>query len=366
MKPSKRPDGRYSLRVQSNGVKKTFYGKTSKECVAKAKLWDGKSSAGLPCKVAMRTWLDGYISTKTIATYKQYDMMYRLYITPVIGILPVGKVIPLNCQNVINAMNKKKLSTATMKHCKKVMHTFFEYERRMKKTISVNPCVDIVVPKSITTRKRRSATTSEIKMILQLLDGTHYYWCYMFLLYTGLRPSEACGIKISDIKGSTIKILETRTRHDVGTGKTDNAEREIHISQGMTDIINMQLSYLRDNYVKMPVYLFPNLYGNPSHSGLLTREWHRNLSGHTDLTLYEIRHTYISLMYDKIPLKQLQEHIGHSSRMDTGTTYAHIFDKTKNNNEIIDDTMHEFISDVKKTVSGTVSRNIKINKKNAL
>jgi len=339
MKPYKRSDGRYKLRIQKDGAQKTFYGKTSKECIEKAKSWDGNITKGLPCKIAMRNWLDVYVSTKTVATYDQYNTLYRLYIDPVIGLLPVGKVLPINCQNVINAMNKKGLSSTTMKHCKKVMHVFFEHERKMKKTIATNPCMDVTVPNRITTRKRRSATPEELKLIWELLDGTHYFYCFQMLFLTGLRPSEVCGIKISDIKGKTINIYETRTRTDVGTGKTDNAERVLDISPGMTDIINLQLAYLRDNYVKKPVYLFPNLYGNPANSGLLTKEWRRNISEHTDLTLYEIRHTFVSMMIDKLAIKDLQQIIGHSSRMDTSTTYGHIFDKGKNNNQIIDDVM---------------------------
>jgi integrase len=343
MKPVRRKDGRYCLRVQSNGVQKTFYGTTSKECISKAKLWDGKASATTPCKIAMKSWLDTHVATKSKATYCQYETLTRLYINPVIGIIPINKILPINCQQVINKMQKKGLSASSMGHTKKVMHSFFEYERRMKKSIAVNPCIDIVVSKNKTTRDRRSATPEELKMIWEALDGSHYSNCFKFLLLTGLRPSEVCGIKFSDIKGTTITISETRTRYEIGQGKTLNAKRTLNISQGMVDVINNQIAYLNATFEKKPSHLFPNYCGEPSHSGLLTRQWNRTTSHCTDLTCYELRHTFVSLMIDKLPLKELQAFIGHSSRMDTSTTYAHIFDKQNSNSDVIDKTMLEYI-----------------------
>lgn len=343
MKPTKRKDGRYMLTKQVNGVSKYFYDITAKGCVSQYNNWNGSASSLTPCGIELDAWIDKEVSTRSRATQAQYKAIMIKHIKPVIGKLPLSKVIPFHCQTIINKMHNIGLSGSTMRHAKKVMHTFFEYERNIKKTINVNPCTDIKIPESTNTRARRSASTDELQLIWERTQKTHYYNCFRFLLITGLRPSEACGIRIDHITGNKIHIEEARTRYDVSNGKTKHANRIIEISPAMLVIINEQLLYLREHFQIKPEYLFPNEAGHPANSGLLSRAWFRIVPEVSSLSLYELRHTFVSLMINNMPIKELQAYIGHSSRMDTSTTYAHIFSYT-NQSDKIDEQIGGFMS----------------------
>lgn len=335
---------RYIKTKQINGKRKYFYGKTPSEAKKKAEAYNGIiGSAVLPVKTAMDAWLTEYVSKLSKATYDQYNGLSG-YITDIIGNIKVNKVLPLNCQDVINQAARHDLSSATLKHIRKVMHTFFEHERVMKKTIKENPCHDLKMPKGKPTRSRRAATPEELALIWERTSGTHYFYCYQFLLLTGLRPSEVCGIRVSDTTGDFIAIKEARTRTDVSTGKSDNAARTIKISPNMRLIIGEQKKYLMKKGLASSKYLFPTPDGEPSNSGYLTRAWGR-LMHNTDieLTLYELRHTLVSAAYDKVPLKELQSIIGHSSSMDTSKTYAHIFKSKSNTSDIIDEAIAPYL-----------------------
>lgn len=341
MKPQKCKDGRWYLVIQRNGIKGHFHDVTSKGCIEQANNWNGSAVTAVTCQMAMDNWMANEVSTKANATQEQYKYMLK-YITPFLGSIRVSKTLPVHCQSVINKMHKKGLSESTMKHARKVMHTFFEFERKMKKTIRENPCQDITIPRSVPSRERRSATPDELIKIWSALENTHYYYCFQFLLLTGLRPSEVCGIRNTSIKGNILEINQTRSKYDISSGKTENANRRLLLSPLMIDVINNQIKY-NSKYHITPNYLFPNADGHPTNAGVLSCAWKRAVKEVSDLTLYELRHTWISLMIDKMPLKDLQAFVGHSTSMDTSKTYAHIFKIPKQTNEIIDENINSYL-----------------------
>lgn len=350
MKPIKIASGKYQIAKQVNGKRKYFYGNTPKECTSKFDAWNGNIGAPLKTfKTEFKAWMEDYVVKQSESTYSQYDTLSKTHIIPILGLIKVDKILPFNCQSVLdNARNKNsggKLSDATLGHIRKIMHAFFEYQKLMKKSIRENPCVYLTMPKGSPTRERRSATPQELDIIWNRMEGSHYFYCFQFLLLTGLRPSEVCGIRFADIKGTSIKIKESRTRFETSSGKTKNAKREIDISPIMTNIINLQKQYCVKQKFKLD-YLFPTLDGEPSNSGYLTRAWSRLMEDTgISLTLYELRHTFVSLTIDKLPIKDLQTLIGHSSRMDTSSTYAHIFKEKKDNAGIIDGAVSKYLPD---------------------
>jgi ABC-type lipoprotein release transport system permease subunit len=102
---------------------------------------------------------------------------------------------------------------------------------------------------------------------------------------------------------------------DVSDGKSKNANRTIELTPAMTEIINLNKAYLKAKNIDVE-YLFPTRDGEPSNAGYLTRAWSRLMQGTgIKLTLYEIRHTYISLMIDKLPLKELQRMMGREGQV---------------------------------------------------
>jgi integrase len=254
----------------------------------------------------------------------------------------LSRITPFNIQTVLIHAKKKNgspLSESTLKHIKKVMHAYLEYERKIKKTIKENPSEDVSIPKTPKTRPRRAATQEELSVIWERMKGTHYYYCFQFLLVTGMRPSEACGLKYSDIKQGKIKVSETRSKYDISDGKTKSATRTLDINPVMLDIINLNKAFLKAEEVESE-YLFPTKDGFASNSGYLSRAWSRLIKDTgIKLTLYELRHAFVSLMIDKLPLSELQRCVGHSSRMDTAHTYAHAVKRDNNSSEIISKTM---------------------------
>lgn len=337
----------YRMAKQVDGVRKYFYGSSPKECKQKFALYNGNfSEHDVPFSIGFANYLTDYVSLQSKASKTQYETIAKWYILPILGNTILSKISPFNIQTVLaNAkkQNGSPLSESTLKHIRKVMHAYLEYERKIKKSIKDNPCEDVGIPKVPKTRPRRAGTPEELNIIWERMKGSHYYYCFQFLLVTGMRPSEACGLKYSDIKQGKIIISETRTRLDVSDGKTKNATRTLDVNEIMLDIINLNKAYLKSKSIESD-YIFPTKEGYASNSGYLTRAWCRLKQGtNITLTLYELRHSFVSLMIDKLPLSDLQRVVGHSSRMDTAHTYAHAVKQENNNSKIMSDTMAELI-----------------------
>jgi integrase len=336
----------YRMCKQVNGVRKYFYGTTAKECKQKFELYNGNFGQDVPFCVGFANYLEDYVSTQSKATKTQYEQLAKWYILPIIGNIMLSRILPFNIQTVLTHAKKNDgspLSKSTLKHIRKVMHAYLEYERKIKKTIRENPSEDVSLPKAPKTRPRRAGTQEELSAIWERMKGTHYYYCFQWLLVTGMRPSEACGLKYSDIKQSKIKVSETRSKYDISDGKTKSATRTLDINPVMLEIINLNKAFLKSEKINSD-YIFPTRDGEPSNSGYLSRAWSRLIKDTgIKLTLYELRHGFVSLMIDKLPLSELQRVVGHSSRMDTAHTYAHAVKRDNNSSKIISETMSKMI-----------------------
>ena len=88
-------------------------------------MWNGtENSQNSTVSASISRWLDKSASRYSNATQEQYRYITR-YIFPIIGTLRVEEVLPVNCQDVLDAAHRKGLSKSTIKHIKKVMHVFF-------------------------------------------------------------------------------------------------------------------------------------------------------------------------------------------------------------------------------------------------
>ena len=75
-----------------------------------------------------------------------------------------------------------------MKHTRKVMHIIFE-KATESKVIPENPVKNIEIPKR-QAKTRKTLTNDEMRIMFNYLKNTRWYWCFKFMLVTGLRRGE--------------------------------------------------------------------------------------------------------------------------------------------------------------------------------
>lgn len=138
------------------------------------------------------------------------------------------------------------------------------------------------------------------------------------LYVTGLRVSELCSIKITDLNNGSIKVI--------GKG---NKERIVYYKACNENLLNYYLNNIRPNILNgiSSDYLFPNKSGKP----LTTRTLENIVKKYTEkkdikskVTPHTLRHTYATdLLNNGADIRSVGELLGHES-LSTTQIYTHI------------------------------------------
>ena len=147
-------------------------------------------------------------------------------------------------------------------------------------------------------------------------------------MITGLRPGEAAGIRTDeDIKDNILTIKRSiNSLNEITDGKNANALRSQYLPEIAQKIIADQRKMLRQNSIISP-WLFPNPQGNVASPHYIYKVWagFRDRNQLTACTLYELRHTMVSITKNGVPTHLLKMVLGHTETMDTYGVYGHKF-----------------------------------------
>lgn len=141
---------------------------------------------------------------------------------------------------------------------------------------------------------------------------------YRYEVLTGIRPGELIGLQHKNIKGSKIELRRSVNRYnEITEGKNQNAIR------------NYVMSEMAEEELRKQILLLPPKTNNDSIFGITSlssyeNRWkrYREVNKLGDITLYELRHTFIS-MVKELPEAQVKALVGHSINMDTFGVYGH-------------------------------------------
>jgi integrase len=157
-------------------------------------------------------------------------------------------------------------------------------------------------------------------------------------IFTGLRASELRGLrwKNVDLKGAKLHVNERADRFlDIGRPKSEAGERTVPLPP-------MLVNVLRQHKLKTAgEFVFPTDRGNAQHyANILHRGFEpaqiaANVvddKGKPKYALHALRHFYASWCINRVedgglglPLKMVQERMGHSSITITANVYGHLF-----------------------------------------
>ena len=341
-------DGRYEWKKVKDGETMVKSSKDKSVVLAAQRKY-----ADLPItksKLKVNEWfemcLENIEALKAKATATQYTNIYKEHIAPVIGNKMMANVEQYHIQNVITEMSKKtkykrvkdkktgklvkvdtgeKLSTWTMKHARKVMHIIFEQAVKSK-IIPENPVKDIEIPKR-QAKTRKTITGDEMAIMFKYLRNTRWYWCFKFLLVTGLRRGEVLALKWSDIDFAAKRITVEDNNTDTGEGDTKNrkyhyvplSDKAIEYLQGQKNMLEEERNpSLKNEELKRLNLVFPSKDGTmlkpDSFNSVLDR---MNRATGLHITPHMFRHTWVYLSKGVLSLAEIKECLGHD---DTTTT----------------------------------------------
>lgn len=358
-----------SIGRDSNGklIRKEFYGKSKKEAEEKRDEYLSGIKNGLNIDyknmtlgILMHSWLFEVVRVSNKikpSTFERYEGIYRNYIkdSEIYG-LKISDLKAIQLQRYYNNLFKSGKSSNVIKNLNKLLKTFLNYAVDECYLVK-NPCNGKAI--SIPGKSQKEEvkievfSDSEIALLKNYLEDHRLKAIIYTALGTGLRQGELLALKWIDINFENKELKVERSIKKVNiinsddskeyktiiqTPKSKNSVRTVPIPSNLIQVLkehkNSQLkeklkagpSYVDDNYV------FSTELGKTIDARNLTRSYKRLLkrANIPYRKFHALRHTYATKLFEReVPLKTVQELLGHSDIAITSNIYTHVMPKQK-------------------------------------
>ena len=290
-------------------------------------------------------WLRVAKSTVKLTTYASYEMMATRIIIPYFETLNI-KLKELTTEDIqeFYSAQLERVSANTVIHYHAVIHRALKYAVKIK-TIQSNPAVNVERPK-----KEKFIggfyDKKEINTLFDIIQGLPLEVAIKLAAFYGLRREEIIGLKWTaiDFENNTLTIQHTVTECNLDgkhievasdTAKTDSSLRTMPLVTNFREMLlakkEKQEHYRKlcgRSYCKEYLdYIFVNEMGERWKPRYLSDGFKRILeqNGLRRIRFQDLRHTCASLLLaNNVPMKKIQEWLGHSDFSTTANIYAHL------------------------------------------
>lgn len=229
--PKKRGNNDGSIRQRANGTwearyvagylpdgkpdRKSIYAATQEEVQKKLREVLRQIDRGEyvePSKVTVSQWLDTWYNVYGLPRWRDntasvHQDSIRLHVKPALGKIALQKLRVDQIQRFVNEQAEKGFAPATIKK------RFFPLQAALKQAVKNqlilrNPAQDVKLPQ-MAQKEIAFLTIEEQKLLLPCLPDTTIGRGLKFILSTGLRASELCGLRWMDIDADCFHVRQT-------------------------------------------------------------------------------------------------------------------------------------------------------------
>ena len=293
----------------------------------------------------MENWLDIIKSSVAVPTFASYSATVKRVVAPYFREKEVTlKNLTAKDIQDFYLRELERVSASSVIHYHANIHKALKYAVKID-LIDVNPADKVERPK----RDRYVGSfydADEVNALFEAAKGSKLELPILFGAFYGLRRSEAIGLKWDaiDFDQNTITIRHTVTSCEMDgkmilvaadTTKTKSSMRTLPLVPFMRDRLlalreeqkeNRRLcgrSYIKD-YLE---YVCVNEIGDLIKPHYVTESFPKLLkaNGMRHIRFHDLRHSCASLLLaNGVPMKQIQEWLGHSDFSTTANIYAHL------------------------------------------
>lgn len=281
----------------------------------------------------LEDWLTAVAPSVRPMTARGYRMHVETWILPVLGREPLIRLAASDVRRVVTGVTKAGRAPRT---AQSVLVTF-----RMALTAAVrdgrlerNVAAGVKAPRAV--RRKVSATTpAEARRILDAFEGHWMEPLVTTAIGTGMRLGELLGLRWTDVSRGQVHVVgavRPAPRAD-GRGyvlewtepKTARSIRTLEPGPFVFEALERQRHAQARTGVSEYVFTTPG--GGWLDPRNVTRAFQRQLevSGLPRLRFHDTRHAYATLsLAAGVPLRVIQEALGHTSITMTAAVYAHV------------------------------------------
>jgi len=287
----------------------------------------------------LQHWLREYAKPNTAPkTFRRYEEIVRLHLTPVIGSMSLSKLRPSDIQAVHRKVAEKGLSARTALHCHRVLKEALQHAVKWQ-FLSLNPAHRVDAPRP-QRHDMAAQRPDDLKRLLDAADKTRYGPLVTVALLTGLRMGELFGLRWLDVDldDGILRVQQT-CQWLSGEGfifrqpKSHRSTRPVALSPDTVEILRVRrVSYLEERLAAGTAYedsglVFADALGRPLHPHTVWDGWRRIVKAADlpRLRFHDLRHAHASLlMAQGVHPKIVSERLGHSSVSITLDIYSHV------------------------------------------
>lgn len=311
---------------------------------------NGELSADMLFADYMELWLEVVRNSIEITTFSSYTQMVKGKIVPYFRKTGV-KLGELQARHIQSfyLYELKTVSASTVIHEHANIHKALKYAVKMD-LIPYNPADKVERPK----KQKYIADYYRLEELEQLFEATKdhpYSLLIQITAFYGLRRSEALGLRWDaiDFEQGTISVKRTvtstiidgkyqefeqqsaKTKSSLRTLPLIGSFREYFMQVKEAQELNKQVCGNCYNY-EYDGFVFVDELGERIRVEYLTNAFPKFLESHglRRMRFHDLRHSCASLLLaNGVPLKHIQEWLGHSDFTTTANIYAHLDYKSK-------------------------------------
>ena len=329
----KRSDGRWVKKFTlPSGKKKFFYStaKTEREAIKDLNrqllTYEEEKEAGKKFKEIAENWDREYRERISDINYrKNVKAAYARVLEYFSPFKDIETITLIDINLFLSKLIAQGFYKKTIATHKSVLNMIFQYAI-LHGFLHSNPMSDIRLPNNLPRSERQMPTTDDIRVI-----DSHYKGFDLlpyFLLYTGLRKSEALALSYKDIdfKNKTITV----NKHLIHDGNKPIIEDRTKTATSRRTVI--LLDRLAEKLPKNRIGLvFCNEDGSPLTKRQYDWRWKEYQKMYNlNITAHQLRHAYATMLFEAgVDLKDAQDLMGHTDINLTRQIYTHIRNERK-------------------------------------
>lgn len=324
----RRPDGRWQKRIKlPNGKSKLLYSTASSERLAQKDFNEQMLSLEKEEKDKTKfaavadEWNTRYRSRISEINYKKATKSTYEKVVEHFGNMYIADITSDDIHKYLLMLEHKGYKKKTIATNKNVLNMIFN-----DSNLKYNPVTGIRLSKDLASKKRDLPSDKELKIINENWEGDDFL--PYFLLNTGLRKSEALGLKYENIDFEKkvihviYKIIHDGNKCVLSDNlKSVNADRDVIL----LDRVAEKLPKNKKGFV------FCRENGEPLTKrayDIRWKNWQKKYN--TKITAHQLRHGYATMLFEAdINERDAQELMGHADITLTRRVYTHIRNKHK-------------------------------------
>lgn len=270
----------------------------------------------------MNNYANSYCRLNTILGYRGY---LKNHLIPYFEKYKAVEITPNVIRDYIKYMQDKGLKAKTINHTINLLSGIFN-KAIEGNFLNYNPVTSVKRLK-LPHMEMEFLDTFDIKALLTTAKENYptFYPLLQTAIATGMRRGELLALTWNDIDfdRKLIRVNKSLNHGRAEETKTKNSVRNVAIPENL-------ISVLKDWKQKAPKshIIFCNSTGGYIDPNNMAKRFFKpclKLAGVKDIRFHDLRHTYASLMISKhIPIKFIQQQMGHSSIQVTLDKYGHL------------------------------------------